>query len=110
MRRALHRQAAAIRPRGRLRPQWFPRSPAPEGAATRREAAVKLSAGIPALCRISCRPPDCSARPAPRADTDRVAAGEPAAPLVGDVAALLEAEQQQAHVAPVEADAFGELG
>src|SRR3954468_24727950 len=35
--------------------------------------------------------------------------GEPAPPLVDDRAVLLEAEQQQAHVAAAEADALGEL-
>src|SRR4051812_11096867 len=111
MRRALHRRAAAIRPRGRTRPQWFPRSPAPEGAATRREAAVKLSVQIPAFCRISCRASDCTRRPTPgrRTTVARAGAGEPPPPLVHDVAALLEAQQHEAHLAPAEADALGEL-
>ena len=40
---------------------------------------------------------------------DRVAAREPAAALVDHVPVLLEAEQQEAHVAPAEADALAQL-
>ena len=40
---------------------------------------------------------------------DRGAAREPATALVGDVPVLLEAEQQEAHVATAEADALAEL-
>src|SRR4029077_19293396 len=52
---------------------------------------------------------DCSRRPAAGGRTTVARAREPAPPLVDDVAALLEAQQHEAHLAPAEADALGEL-
>src|SRR3954447_22566650 len=99
---------AAIRPRGHERPQWFPRSPAHGGRATRREAGVKLPARNPAFAGSLADRGSAAGRSGDdlRARPPR----EPAPALVHDVAVLLEAEQQEAHVAPAEADALGELG
>src|SRR3954468_5976773 len=96
---------ATIRPRGHGWPQWFPRSPAHGGRATRREAGVKLSARNPAFAGSLAGP-----RPAARGSVNRLRPREPAPALVHDVAVLLEAQQQEAHVAAAEADPLGELG
>ena len=51
---ALRRGNAAIRPRDRMRPRWFPRSPTASGQEDSARRASTLAVEIPAQRKISC--------------------------------------------------------